>query len=208
MNSLHLKLGALIVWTILAFFAGREWRDRSADVDTAEQATEVQTTRADHAEGTRKTDHVDTQVASQSEQRRVDTAAKQDEQFTIIERKVIEYVQANPDPAGCDLDGDGLRAWREANSGSSVEAGLDHPARTDGAMSRPTAAGRREAVHAAGQSRRSSEAVSRMQSDSPIPGVQPYRGDGRDCQWGEGAAARGVQGARSVSLNGNLNACG
>ena len=143
MNSLYLKLGALIVWTVLAFFAGREWRDRSADVDTAEQATEVEAGRADHAEATRNTDHADTQVATKSEQQRVDTVAEQDKQFTIIERKVIEYVKANPDPAGCDLDGDGLRAWREANSGASAEAGPDHSARTDGAVSGAAAARRR-----------------------------------------------------------------
>lgn len=143
MNSLYLKLGALIVWTVLAFFAGREWRDRSADVDTAEQATAVEAGRADHAEGTRKTDHVDTQVATKSETQRVETAAEQDKQFTIIERKVIEYVQANPDPAGCDLDGDGLRAWREANSGASAEAGHHDSARADGAVSRPASARKR-----------------------------------------------------------------
>ncbi|MFC6838605.1 hypothetical protein [Xanthomonas theicola] len=39
MNRILITIVGLVVWTALAFWAGREWRDRSADVDTATIAT-------------------------------------------------------------------------------------------------------------------------------------------------------------------------
>lgn len=143
MITTKIKLASLLVWTILVFIAGREWRDRSADIDTAETETKTEKTRADHAINTRATDHADAGIATATETKRVADSGTRAIQFRTIDRKVIEYVQSNPDTDDCVLDGVGMRAWREANAGRVDEAGLDHSAGTTGAMPRATPAGER-----------------------------------------------------------------
>jgi len=52
-----LTLVAFIAWTALAFWVGREWRDRSADLDTANVATEQAQGEANAQAGVREIEH-------------------------------------------------------------------------------------------------------------------------------------------------------
>lgn len=117
MNRLMVIGLAFVLWTVGAVVVGWQLRDGSADLAASDGATATQEARADVAEDARATDQANSATATQVEQGRVEAAAVTDTQFRIIEREVVKYVQANPDPVGCELDGDGLRAWRQANAG-------------------------------------------------------------------------------------------
>jgi len=52
-----LTLAAFVVWTALAFWMGREWRDRSADLDTATAATDAAQDEATAQAGVREVEH-------------------------------------------------------------------------------------------------------------------------------------------------------
>lgn len=118
MNRVLILGIAFALWTVAAFVTGWQVRDGSADTAVAKAATVQQSARADQAEGARATDHANAAASGAVQQQRADAHVESATQFKIIERRVVEYVQANPDAAVCDLDGDGLRAWREANAGT------------------------------------------------------------------------------------------
>lgn len=117
MNRALILAAVFIAWSVGVFVAGWQVRDGSADTAVATAATQQQAARADQAESARTTDHTNARAGAQVQQQRANAHAASASDFNTIERRVVEYVQANPDPASCDLDGDGLRAWREANAG-------------------------------------------------------------------------------------------
>jgi hypothetical protein len=118
MNRAIALVVALILWTVAAFFVGWQVRDGSADTAVAKTATQQQTARADQAEGARAVDHANAATSGAVQQQRAEAHVQSANNFKSIDKRVDTYVQANPDPVGCDLDGDGLRAWREANAGA------------------------------------------------------------------------------------------
>jgi hypothetical protein len=125
-KSLPVFAIAFVVWSIVAFTVGYQVRDGRADAAVAVTATAQETARADQAVEARVNDHANEQGAAKGEAKRVDKKAASEVNFKTIERTVYRYVQANPDPGGCDLDGDGLRAWREANAGRPAHSEPEH----------------------------------------------------------------------------------
>jgi len=116
---------AIPAWSIVCGVIGWELRHSRADTQAA---------RAEAIETVRAAEHTSAQHSAKTERERVSATARNEVVFRVIERKVAEYVDANPDNAGCDLDGDGLHAWREANAGR-LDAESDHSPSSDGALS-------------------------------------------------------------------------
>lgn len=130
MNRALILLAAFVVWSGVCYYAGFTRADQRADIASTRAEVKQETARADSVTAARSTDHASAQGAAKVEQKRAEQAANTEKQFQTIEREVVRYVHANPDPAGCDLDGDGLRAWRAANAGTFDAAGPDHSARS------------------------------------------------------------------------------
>jgi hypothetical protein len=144
MNRIGIAIIVFVVWTAGAFFAGMEWRDRSCDLAVSEGNTKQAEAKVEAVVDARTEDKAGQASAAQVEQDRVAVEADAESQFKVIEVEVVRYVQANPDPAGCDLGPDGLRAWRAANAGRSDHAEPEHPGPANGAGTEgPSAAGRR-----------------------------------------------------------------
>ena len=121
-------LGLLILALIVgAFFYGRHTRG----VECALASTTVERDQAQAqvqvVEAVREDDQASQSSAQQVEAERVQASANTEANFRVITREVIRYVQANPDPAGCMLGPDGLRAWRAANAGTAPGAEPDRP---------------------------------------------------------------------------------
>jgi uncharacterized membrane protein YccC len=57
MNRILIAIVALIAWTALAFWMGREWRDRSADLATSQQQTAAAQGEAKAQAGVRQVEH-------------------------------------------------------------------------------------------------------------------------------------------------------
>lgn len=112
----------IAAWTSAAFFAGWEWRDRSCDLASVTDQRDQAQAQTEAVVEAREDDKASQAVASEVEEDRVEAEAKTEDQFKIIYREVVRYVEANPDPMGCDLGPDGLRAWRAANAGRFDDA--------------------------------------------------------------------------------------
>ncbi|UYB51167.1 hypothetical protein OCJ37_14350 [Xanthomonas sp. AM6] len=57
MNRILITIVGLVAWTALAFWAGREWRDRSADLATSQQETAAAQGEAKAQAGARDIEH-------------------------------------------------------------------------------------------------------------------------------------------------------
>lgn len=62
MNRILIAIAAFVVWTGAAFWAGREWRDRSADLATSQQQTASAQGEAQAQAGARETEHTQGQA--------------------------------------------------------------------------------------------------------------------------------------------------
>lgn len=120
------RLGGLIVvavfaaWSACCVRIGWILRDGRAAEAEARAELAAHAHRAETAEALRETDHDNARHGTEVERQRVEASAQSEVIFREIEKVVIEYVYANPDPAGCELDADGLHAWRAANEGRPV----------------------------------------------------------------------------------------
>ncbi|MEN5115836.1 lysis system i-spanin subunit Rz [Luteimonas sp. TWI662] len=94
MNRMLIALAAALVWSAGAFWAGWEWRDRSADLAEARQATKAAGDQVAASEGARRDEH-------QAGQALADIGAKHEE-----DRKAAEAV---PDAVVADLRAGVLR---------------------------------------------------------------------------------------------------
>jgi hypothetical protein len=155
MNSLILAVVGGVLAMALAGGAGWQvatWRADAQRVDSVEraiaQAAEIAEQDADilrHAQG---------------------RAVATETRFRTINREVVRYVQNHSEPVDC-LDADGLRLWRDANTGAA-EADSEPP---DYSLSAVAAAHFRAFAGFAAESHRGGAAI------SPVPG--PAGGAGR-----------------------------
>lgn len=131
MTRLHLRLLLAALMCALSAWGGWEWRDRSADVTTAERDRDDAAAAVVVIADARAAD-----LAGQADAGAAEGAAIQQQQeakteYRYITREVVRYVAANPSPDGCGLDADGLRIWRDASAGRR-KAEPDHTPVGDG----------------------------------------------------------------------------
>jgi len=133
----------VIVWTVGSGFAGWKIRDSRATIAAQKVTIAQEEKQTAVVEGARMDDHANELHAARVEQQRIAETARTEVSFIKIEKEAQAYVQKNPDPIDCSLDADGLRTWREANSGSdSASAGPGNSPNAPGAVPRDTAATR------------------------------------------------------------------
>lgn len=119
---------------LLAAFGSGYWlRDVMADRETAQRdAGDAQAEVAVVTEA-REDDKASQAGASEVEQQRVEQAASTENNFKIIYRDVVRYVQTNPSLAGCGADAEWVRLWNAANAGR-IEAEPVDTGRAAGAV--------------------------------------------------------------------------
>lgn len=120
---------------VLAFGSGFWLRGVMSDRDTAQRDASDAQAEVQNVTEVRKDDKDSQAGTAVVEQQRVEQDAQAATEFKYITREVIRYVAANPSPAGCGLDADGLRIWRQSSAGKA-SAEPDRAASASGAVSR------------------------------------------------------------------------
>ena len=115
---------ALLVVGVLGgmFWWGYHTRDLSAHAEAADAKTHEAQAIADALAAKAAETQANQAAGAQAAEW---LTARQDytkDNFQIIYRDVVHYVQAKPVPAVCDLDADGLRIWNAANAGRADAA--------------------------------------------------------------------------------------
>jgi hypothetical protein len=123
--SAYAKIAVVLLAFVLGFAAGREWRDRSADVDTAQRDAGDAQAQTQVVTQARENDTTSQAGAAVVEQQRTERAAESEAQFKIIYRDVVRYVQTNPSLAGCGADPEFVRLWNAANAGTADAKPVD-----------------------------------------------------------------------------------
>lgn len=121
MSPTTIRIALVAILCSLSWWAGWEWRDRSADVTIAQRDAADATGATKAITEARTDDKAGQAGASTVEHERVEQQAQAATEFKYITREVIRYVQSNPSPAGCGLDADGLRIWRQSSAGRRAE---------------------------------------------------------------------------------------
>jgi hypothetical protein len=109
MNRILIAIVAFVAWTVLAFWAGREWRDRSADLATSQQQTAAAQGEAKAQAGAREVEHQQaaaTQSAADSANTREDKIdADYDERIAAaVAGRDSELGKLRKQWAGCETD--------------------------------------------------------------------------------------------------------
>lgn len=131
----QIRLAILAAAAALSFWAGWEWRDRSADVTIAERDTKDAQAQTQAVTQARTDDHATQQGATAVEEQRVEQDAKREATFQSIDREVFRYVSIPPAAAGPDVvDADFLRIWNAASAGKPARAEPVDSARTAGRL--------------------------------------------------------------------------
>lgn len=117
-----LKVALVVALAVAAYSFGYHVRSLRSERDTAQaeasQSSAVIASQDAHAEQTQ----TNAAAGSQAAQELHDQQAETKDNFKIIYRDVVKYVETNPAPAVCDLDADGLHAWNAANAGKPAAA--------------------------------------------------------------------------------------
>lgn len=121
MRQALIAAAILILWAGCAGVIGWKWRDDIARADQAERDAVVQGANVQHVQAARDTDHGNAQAGAKEQRNRATRSSAVEANFKTIEGKASEYAKANPDPVGCVLDGDGMRAWTAANAGGYID---------------------------------------------------------------------------------------
>lgn len=110
---------AYVAIAMLAASFGCGWfvRDLAADRDTAQRDASDAQVEAQVVTDARTDDKASQAGASTVEQERVEQATATENNFKIIYRDVVRYVQTNPSLAGCGADAEFVRIWNAANAG-------------------------------------------------------------------------------------------
>jgi hypothetical protein len=117
-----LKVALIAIAIVAAYSFGYHVRSLSCERDqataTADQATAVIAVQDAHEAQTQ----TNSAAGAQAGQELHDTQAETKDNFQIIYRDVVTYVEAKPAPAVCDLDARGLQLWNAANAGMAPAA--------------------------------------------------------------------------------------
>lgn len=135
MNPTAIRFALVAILCVLCGVFGwtiRGWRADAVEArrDASDAQAEVQ-----NVTEVRKDDKDSQAGTAVVEQQRVEQDAQAATEFKYITREVIRYVASNPSPAGCGLDADGLRIWRQSSAGKA-SAEPDRAAGASGAVSR------------------------------------------------------------------------
>lgn len=120
MSPAAIRFALVALLCVLSWWAGWEWRDRSADLTVAERDRDDAKAVGEAVTEARTEDLASQAGTSPVEQQRVEQQAQVQTEFKYITREVIRYVQSNPSPAGCGLSADGLRIWRASSAGQAA----------------------------------------------------------------------------------------
>lgn len=124
-----------IALLVLGFGSGFWLRGVMSDRDVAQRDASDAQAEVQNVTEVRKDDKASQADAAVVEQQHVEQQQQAATEFKYITREVIRYVASNPSPAGCGLDADGLRIWRQSSAGKA-SAQPDHSAVASGAVSR------------------------------------------------------------------------
>ena len=105
MNRLAIAIIAFVVWTGLSFWAGREWRDRSADLTAAERDKADATAVTEAVQDARQAEHTQAgklaDIGAKHEEDRRDAAGVPDAVVADLQSGAL---QLRDELAGCATD--------------------------------------------------------------------------------------------------------
>ena len=130
MNRFAASLLAVVIVFVAGFATGREWRDRSADVDTAQRDTADAQAQTKVVADALQTEHTTQAATAPVEQHFAEREEARDVQFRTINRDVIRYVTTYvPDPACRNdaADAEFVRLWNTAARGQGSEPAAAEP---------------------------------------------------------------------------------
>lgn len=112
---------AALALLLIGFGSGYWLRDVMSDRDTAQRDASDAQAEVQVVTDARTDDKASQAGASTVEHERVEQSTATENNFKIIYRDVVRYVQTNTSIAGCGADAEFVRLWNAANAGS-IEA--------------------------------------------------------------------------------------
>lgn len=109
-----------IALVAISFGSGFWLRGVMSDRDVAQRDAGDAKAVAENVTEVRKDDKASQADTAVVEQQHVEQQQQAATEFKYITREVIRYVASNPSPAGCGLDADGLRIWRQSSAGKAA----------------------------------------------------------------------------------------